>query len=78
MPCGHSANGKAAETYQRASILLAKNGMAVLCYDPIGQGERVQLLDAQGKPALPGSTTEHTMAGIGALLVGRHAAHYRI
>ncbi|HEX8199254.1 MAG TPA: prolyl oligopeptidase family serine peptidase, partial [Isosphaeraceae bacterium] len=38
----------------------------------------VQLLDAKGKPALPGSTTEHTMAGIGALLVGRHAAHYHV
>jgi dienelactone hydrolase len=45
VPCGHSADGKAAEPYQRACILMAKNGMAVLCYDPIGQGERVQLLD---------------------------------
>ena len=50
LPCGHSDNGKAYEDYQRASILLAKNGMAVLCYDPIGQGERYQMLDAQGKP----------------------------
>ncbi len=77
VPCGHSDNGKAAEAYQRACILLAKNGMAVLCYDPIGQGERFQLLDAQGKPVIRG-TTEHTMAGIGALLVGRQAASYRI
>ena len=78
VPCGHSVDGKAAETYQRACILLAKNGMAVLCYDPIGQGERVQLLDNKGRPALPSNTTEHTMAGIGALLVGRELAHYRI
>jgi dienelactone hydrolase len=78
VPCGHSANGKAAETYQRISILLAKNGMAALCYDPIGQGERSQALDAQGKPLINGSTTEHTMAGIGALLIGRSAASYRI
>ncbi len=77
VPCGHDADGKAAETYQRACILLARNGLAALCFDPIGQGERVQLLDEQGKPALPGSTAEHTMAGVGALLVGRHAAHYR-
>ena len=28
VPCGHSANGKGAETHQRASILLAKNGLA--------------------------------------------------
>jgi dienelactone hydrolase len=77
LPCGHSDNGKAAETYQRAAILLARNGMAVLCYDPIGQGERYQLLDATGKPVIRG-TIEHTMAGIGALLVGRQEASYRI
>ena len=28
LPCGHSGNGKAAEAYQRASVLLAKNGLA--------------------------------------------------
>lgn len=78
VPCGHSQNGKAGETYQRICILLAKNGMAALCYDPIGQGERLQRLDDQGKAAIVGSTTEHTMAGIGSLLVGRSLASYRI
>ncbi|MFO0910099.1 MAG: acetylxylan esterase [Isosphaeraceae bacterium] len=78
VPCGHSDNGKAAETYQRIAILLARNGMAALCYDPIGQGERLQLLDASGKAAIKGSTTEHTMIGAGALLVGRTAAGYRL
>ncbi|HYT88090.1 MAG TPA: acetylxylan esterase, partial [Gemmataceae bacterium] len=78
VPCGHSANGKEAEPYQRACILMAKNGLAVLCYDPIGQGERSQILDATGKPALAGSTSEHTMVGVGALLVGRSTATYRI
>jgi dienelactone hydrolase/pimeloyl-ACP methyl ester carboxylesterase len=80
VPCGHSANGKAAEAYQRACILMAKNGLAVLCYDPIGQGERIQLLTAGINPAarIAGSTSEHTMCGIGALLVGRSTAHYRI
>jgi cephalosporin-C deacetylase-like acetyl esterase len=78
LPCGHSANGKAAEAYQRAAILMATNGLAVLCYDPIGQGERIQLLDKNGKPAIPGSTSEHTMVGIGSLLVGRSTASYRI
>jgi dienelactone hydrolase len=77
LPCGHSDNGKAYADYQRACILLANSGMAVLCYDPIGQGERFQLLDEQGKPLVRG-TTEHTMAGIGALLVGRQLASYRI
>lgn len=78
VPCGHSENGKAADAYQRMSILLAKNGMAALCYDPIGQGERVQWLDGSGKPAVRGSTTEHTLLGIGALVVGRSAAGYRL
>jgi dienelactone hydrolase len=78
VPCGHSINGKAAETYQRISILLAKNGLAALCFDPIGQGERLQVLNSQGKAAVNGSTTEHTLAGIGALLVGRSAAGYRV
>jgi dienelactone hydrolase len=77
VPCGHSDNAKAYEGYQRACILLAKNGLAAFCYDPIGQGERYQLLDDRGKPVIRG-TTEHTMAGIGALLVGRQEASYRI
>jgi len=78
VPCGHSANGKAAEPYQRVCILLAKNGLAVLCYDPIGQGERAQLLDDQGKPALGGGTNEHSLVDVGARLVGSNVATYRI
>jgi dienelactone hydrolase len=77
LPCGHSLSGKAAPWYQQACILLARNGLAALCYDPIGQGERIQLLEA-GKPATRGSTTEHTLTGVGALLVGRSTATYRI
>jgi cephalosporin-C deacetylase-like acetyl esterase len=78
LPCGHSANGKAAEAYQRACILMARHGLAVLCYDPIGQGERIQLLNKDGKPAITGSTSEHNMVGVGALLVGSSTATYRI
>jgi cephalosporin-C deacetylase-like acetyl esterase len=78
MPIGHSSNGKAADYVQRGCILLAKNGIAALAYDPIGQGERIQLLDPNGKPTIGGNTTEHTMADVGALLVGRSTATYRI
>jgi dienelactone hydrolase len=79
VPCGHTASGKAGDTYQQICILLTRCGMAAFCYDPIGQGERVQMVDENGKPSIrEGSTTEHTMAGIGALLVGRQAATYRI
>lgn len=77
LPCGHASNAKAYDQYQQASALLARGGAAVLCYDPIGQGERLQMLDQAGKPLVQG-TDEHTMAGIGALLVGRQLASYRI
>jgi cephalosporin-C deacetylase-like acetyl esterase len=78
MPLGHYANGKSAGEVQRGCILFAKNGLAVLAYDPIGQGERRQLLDAKGKSAIGSSTTEHTLVGVGALLVGESTATYRI
>lgn len=77
VPCGHSGNGKANQGYQRVSILLAKNGMAALCYDPIEQGERYQLLDDQGKP-LAGGTTAHCLVGMGSTLLGRNTATFRV
>ncbi len=78
MPIGHSGNGKADAATQRCAILLAQNGLACLAYDPIGQGERRQLLDDKGLPLVASITSEHTMAGVGALLVGRSTASYRI
>jgi len=78
VPCGHSANGKAAEPYQSISALLAAYGMVSLCYDPIGQGERFQTpAGPKGKPVV-GGTVEHTLVDIGARLVGWSAATYRI
>lgn len=77
VPCGHAPNGKAYESYQRVSILLAKNGIAALCFDPIGQGERVQILDEAGKPRF-GSTVEHTLLGVGCILLGQNTAMYEI
>ncbi len=77
VPCGHSDNGKAMDPYQRASILLARNGMAALCYDPIDQGERFQLLDEKGVPRARG-TMAHCLAGVGSILLGRNTATYRV
>jgi len=77
VPCGHSGNGKAAAAYQQVSILLATNGLAALCYDPIDQGERYQLLDASGKPIV-GGTTAHCLVGVGSTLLGRNTATYRV
>ena len=77
VPCGHDRTGKACENYQHLGILLARYGFVALCYDPIGQGERIQTFDAKGEPATWG-TDEHTLADIGARLVGLCVAHYRI
>lgn len=94
IPCGHSHTGKAAGQYQRAAILFARNGMAALCYDPVGQGERYQIIDQEGghsffadiprELAVPHPavrhlcTTEHTLMGVGSILLGENVAQYRI
>jgi dienelactone hydrolase len=78
MPCGHSTNGKAG--YQAAGAIMARNGLAVFCFDPIGQGERRQLpagLEVGSKrgttgPANP--TSEHTILGVAPILLGRNLA----
>lgn len=77
VPCGHSTNGKAAIPYQSICISLAKHGLAALIFDPIGQGERHQLLDDKGKFLVQG-TTEHSLEGVGGWLVGFGCASYRI
>ena len=93
VPCGHSHDGKAVAQYQLISRLLARNGMAALCYDPIGQGERYQLLAKEGdrtsfedapqvKVPHPAARflciTEHTLTAISSALVGSNAAQFRI
>jgi cephalosporin-C deacetylase-like acetyl esterase len=77
IPCGHSVNGKAAGPYQSMAISLAQQGMIALVYDPIGQGERLQLRNASGAPQASG-TSEHTLVGVGGWLVGTGTSNYRI
>ncbi len=77
VPCGHSRKGKAYPSYQSICISLAQNGMAAFIYDPTGQAERRQVLDASGNPLI-GPACEHTAGGVGALLVGLGAANYMI
>ena len=76
-PCGHSENGKAAGVYQLVNRLLAKNGFIVLCYDPIGQGERKQILAADGTPTHR-PTGEHQQLGVAGILLGRSLASYMV
>lgn len=94
VPCGHSHNGKASGQYQRVCMLLARNGMAALCYDPIGQGERYQMLnfenDQEHFASTPGGlkvphprvqylcTIEHTAMGLGSILLGSNTAQFSI
>ena len=75
---GHSRTGKTAEYNQRFGIAMARHGMAALCFDPIGQGERSQMLKDDGQPAFDGTTTEHFLIGVGSTLVGRNTATYRV
>lgn len=77
VPCGHSATGKAEPLYQKACALLAVNGIAALCFDPIDQGERFQLLDDAGKPQV-GGTAGHSLAGVGSMLLGRNTARFEV
>ena len=46
----------------------------VLVVDPIGQGERLQLIDREGKPLTRGATTEHTLLNAGFNLLGTSLA----
>ena len=76
--CGHSRTAKASDYNQKMCTLLARNGIAAFCYDPIGQGERSQMLAADGQPKHAGTTTEHFLLGVGSILVGTNTAQYRI
>jgi cephalosporin-C deacetylase-like acetyl esterase len=67
---GHGFTGKATD-YIFASTF-ARNGFAVLSYDPIGQGERLQYPDPAdpSKTLLKASTGEHGEAGLQPTLIG--------
>ena len=67
---GHGFTGKVTD-YAFASAF-ARNGFAVLSYDPIGQGERLQYPDPadSSKTLLKASTGEHGEAGLQPTLIG--------
>ena len=68
---GHSVNGKASDTYQRAILNLVANGFVVLAPDPSGQGERAQLVDVpHAEEFAYRPTFEHNMINKQMLLVG--------
>ncbi len=72
---GHNGDGKAAETYQRAWISMAKRGILVIAYDPPNQGERIE--ETTDGLQLRGSFG-HTMVGIQCLITGSNIARYEV
>lgn len=68
--CGHSANGKAYESYQTFAQSLARQGYVVLIFDPIGQGERLQYPDEALKSKVGVGVHEHLLLGNQQFLVG--------
>ncbi|MBN2558268.1 MAG: acetylxylan esterase [Clostridia bacterium] len=73
--CGHSKPAKAEPTYQLAAIELVQNGMAVLCVDPPGQGEMIQLPDRED---IDWGVHEHSYMGLSCTLAGMNIARYFI
>jgi len=77
-PCGHSLNGKAYKDYQKACALMALNGLAVLTYDPVDQGERIYTLSLFEGIENWNPVAGHTMVGVGSVLLGRNTARFEI
>ena len=74
VPCGHYYESKAHDEYQSMGALLALSGMVGLVFDPIEQGERIQLPDA----GLGNSVEAHNLTGPGSILVGRNTTRYYV
>jgi len=74
---GHTTNGFRSETYQHIIINLVKKGFAVLAFDPIGQGERLQYYDKQQqKGRFNSATIEHSYPGAQCYISGYSPTNY--
>ena len=74
---GHTQEGKPEN--QRVAANLALKGFVVLCFDPIGQGERVQTYSRQIDAPLAGwSVPEHVEMAAQTLLISQGLARYFI
>ncbi len=77
VPCGHAANGKV--HYQALCQRLVQRGYVVICWDPVGQGERSQFWDAKaGKSRYNLICAEHAVLGNMAYLAGTNLARWEI
>lgn len=75
--CGHSTEGKSAGPYQSFAQGLARLGYVVLIFDPIGQGERLQYVNAEGGSAIGVGVREHLYGGNPQFLVGEFFGTWR-
>lgn len=75
--CGHTANGKAGETYQSFAQGLARLGYVCLIFDPVGQGERLIYAGAEMKQKPRVGVGEHLYAGNQQFLVGEFLGAWR-
>jgi dienelactone hydrolase len=73
--CGHTDNGKAAESYQSFAQGLARLGFVCLIFDPISQGERRQY--TAEKFNLGAGVPEHQYAGHQQILTGEFFSTWR-
>jgi Acetyl xylan esterase (AXE1) len=79
LPCGHSPLGKAYANYQEIAIRLARRGYVVLCWDPVGQGERSQFWDAaRGRSRYNLVCGEHAVLGNLAVLAGASLLRWEV
>ena len=77
LACGHSPIGKAHPAYQEIAARLALRGYVVLCWDPLGQGERSQFWDAAaGRSRYNLVCGEHAVLGNLATLAGLGIGRY--
>src|SRR5882762_7472682 len=78
-PLCHELGAKSHNTWQQMLGSLATKGYVALAWDPIGQGERLQIYDEDLRESKVGdSTTEHTIVGTQCMLTGDHVARYTI
>src|SRR5437870_1259882 len=77
VPCGHSANGKV--HYQALCQRLVQHGYVVICWDPVGQGERSQFWDTKAEKSRYNLIcAEHAVMGNLAYLAGANLARWEI
>jgi len=79
LACGHSPAGKAYAPYQEIAIRLVRRGYVVLCWDPVGQGERSQFWDAaRGHSRYNLVCGEHAVLGNLAVLAGASLLRWEV